>query len=177
MPKCCEWLLWDGPIPTNPGHEDGILHPQFALTMPLPGRGKGKGKGKGKGTGKASGPAPGGSEEGQWAFGRAPTPCVPAEDQPDWPNQVNRFLVPCRGNPDKHWVRKARGISLGMLFFLHGEHWTASGLYNFYLSCRVLAVKQTFTAGRMAQYTRQMKQQEAASGGLSYFASMSTHRS
>ena len=85
-------------------------------------------------------PAPGGPES--WSFGYGHTHSYSCEDMPDWENQVNRFLVPCRHNYKQHWLRQARGISLGKLFFHHGKTWSVRALYEFYRSCRVLALKK-----------------------------------
>lgn len=118
-----------------------------------------KGKGKGKTQGKASKAAPGASNPQafpelksveaskmeQWSFGYCLTAKVARPDRPDWKNQVNRFLVPCVDNPDKHWLRSAKGISLGQLFWVSGIKWSAKSIYTFYMSCRVLALKQTRT--------------------------------
>jgi hypothetical protein len=89
------------------------------------------------------------------------------DDAPDWANQLNRFLTPCKNNDAKHWFRRAKGISLGQLFYHHGDNWSSSGLYAFYKSCRVLAVKQKYTQGAAAQYTPFMKHLEIDSLSLS----------
>ena len=139
LPKSTEWVLKGTPIPKYDGMDnDGIHHKQFDLRPRVLMDNKG-GKNGGKGKDKSSRPAPGGPES--WSFGYACTPSASIEDRPDWKNQVNRFLVPCKHNPDKHWLRRARGISLGKLFIHHGKTWSARTLYEFYLSNRVLALK------------------------------------
>ena len=132
LPKSTEWVLKGTPIPKYDGMDnDGIHHKQFDVRL----------RNGGKGKDKSSRPAPGGPES-SWSFGYDCTPSASIEDRPDWENQVNRFLVPCKHNPDKHWLRRARGISLGKLFIHHGKTWSARTLYEFYLSNRVLALKR-----------------------------------
>ena len=127
------------PVPEWDGmDDDGIHHKQFDLRPRVLMDNKG-GKNGGKGKDKSSGPAPGGPES--WSFGYACTPLVSYENRPDWKNQVNRFLVPCEQNPYKHWIRRAKGISLGQLFIHHGKTWSANSLYKFYLGCPVLGLE------------------------------------
>ena len=122
-------------------------------------RGGGRGQG-GKGRGH-------GDVVDGWIFGRTPIAgVVRRDDTPDWANQCNRFLTPCKNNDAKRWLRRAMGISLGQLFYPHGDIWSSSGLYAFYKSCRVLAVKQKFTQGVASQYTPFAKKLESDSLSL-----------
>ena len=139
LPNSTEWVLIDEPLPERDGRDDGVHNAQFDLGPGVPTDNKGGKKG-GKGKGKSSVP-PGPAPKSR-SCGWVPTPPCHYLDRPDWKKQVNRFLVPCEQNPDKHWIRQARGFSLGQLFILHGMDWSANSLYRFYLSCPVLALKQ-----------------------------------
>jgi hypothetical protein len=59
---------------------------------------------------------------------------------------------------DWHWVRHCKCLSLGMLFhFCPG--WTADTLYNYYLSLRVVVLKQRLSQSKMAVYSRALQSQ------------------
>ena len=168
VPKSSHWELVSSPLPEGGKggkNNTGIYFPQFELRQ---GVSKGKGQGKTQGNRKGKGAAPGApdlkspqhfpdlksdedSKMERWSFGYCLTKKVAKPDRPNWQNQVNRFLVPCVDNPDKHWLRSARGISLGMLFFVCGIKWSAKSIYMFYMSCRVLALKQGRTKSTGAQ--------------------------
>jgi len=171
VPKTSEWVLMHFPVPDPgaKGAETSIYFTQFELR---PRQGECR-----KTRGKARKPLPapggtnvkGGSDDGteleQWSFGFSFVSRVPYYNKPDWPNQINRFLVPCCENPQKHWVRQAKGISLGQLFWHHGHRWSAKSLYMFYQSCRVLALKQTRTksSGAVLWSKYELKQRVAGS--------------
>ena len=165
MPNSCQWMLLLAAPPALGGSEQSICCSQFAL-RPAPGGQKGKGRGK-----MSCSHGPNSTEELQsspWALGReAVVGQVAPQDEPAWDHQFNRFVVPCRSNPQRHWHRTARGISLGKLFYLQGVQWTSHGLYEFYKSCRVLALKQKFTVGALSKYSRRMQQQELQRPSLS----------
>ena len=61
-------------------------------------------------------------QSSQWALGReAVTGQVARQDQPAWDHQCNRFVVPCRSNPQRHWGHDRKGHQLGETFLLAGS--------------------------------------------------------
>jgi hypothetical protein len=64
---------------------------------------------------------------------------------PDWGNQTQRIICPCISTELYEWRRCARVSTLGELFFLLGEEWPASTIYQFYRTLRVIALKRRKT--------------------------------
>ena len=60
----------------------------------------------------------------------------------DWLRQTFRVLAPCKGTKDFQWVRTGAVISLGQLFLVLGETFTAAEIYQFYRTLRIVAVKR-----------------------------------
>ncbi len=62
--------------------------------------------------------------------------------RPDFPNQLNRLVVPCQGTRFYCWVRSGRVISLGELFLqMHGQ-FNARQIYDLYLHLDIVAIKR-----------------------------------
>ena len=61
---------------------------------------------------------------------------------PDWEHQVLRFIVPCKQMPTMHWRRVCQCITLGRLFGMLGEEYSADVLYHFYRTRRILVAKK-----------------------------------
>jgi hypothetical protein len=61
---------------------------------------------------------------------------------PDWDNQVLRSIVPCKQMPTMHWRRLCQCITLGRLFGMLGEDYSADVLYHFYRTRRILVAKK-----------------------------------
>ena len=62
--------------------------------------------------------------------------------RPDFPNQLNRLVVPCKGTPYYCWVRSGRVISLGELFLQMHGHCTAHEIYELYLHLDIVSIKR-----------------------------------
>ena len=60
----------------------------------------------------------------------------------DWLRQTFRALAPCKGTKDFQWVRTGAVTSLGQLFLVLGETFTAAEIYQFYRTLRIVAVKR-----------------------------------
>ena len=62
---------------------------------------------------------------------------------PDWTKQVTRITCPCM-DPDcgYEWARDGMVMTLGELFMVLGKKHTASQIYAFYRTLRIVAVKQ-----------------------------------
>ena len=60
---------------------------------------------------------------------------------PDWKKQVLRCAVPCINISKFHWRRVCHCISLGRLFGLLGQEFTADVLYHFYRTRRIVVSK------------------------------------
>jgi hypothetical protein len=61
---------------------------------------------------------------------------------PDWENQVLRSIVPCKRMPTMHWRRVCQCITLGRLFGMLGQYYSADVLYHFYRTRRILVAKK-----------------------------------
>ncbi len=61
---------------------------------------------------------------------------------PDWGNQVLRSIVPCKQMPTMHWRRVCQCITLGRLFGMLGQDYSADVLYHFYRTRRILVAKK-----------------------------------
>ena len=69
---------------------------------------------------------------------------------PAWDEQTNRVLVPCKNADEWQWHRSGPVITLGELFMALGKNYTASAIYNFYRTCRLVVIKK----GKHAQSNR-----------------------
>ena len=61
---------------------------------------------------------------------------------PDWENPVLRSIVPCKRMPTMHWRRVCQCITLGRLFGMLGQYYSADVLYHFYRTRRILVAKK-----------------------------------
>ena len=62
--------------------------------------------------------------------------------RPDFPNQLNRLVVPCKGTPYYCWVRSGRVISLGELFLQMHTDYNAHEIYELYLHLDIVSIKR-----------------------------------
>jgi hypothetical protein len=60
---------------------------------------------------------------------------------PEWKDQVLRSIVPCRQMPTMHWRRVCQCITLGRLFGMLGQDYSADVLYHFYRTRRIVVAK------------------------------------
>ena len=60
---------------------------------------------------------------------------------PYWEQQTLRSVVPCRGTQQVHWRRSCRCITLGRLFGMLGQDFTAAVLYKFYRTRRIVVAR------------------------------------
>ena len=65
-----------------------------------------------------------------------------ADLSPDWGRQRYRVLVPCVGTEKYQWHRTGQVVALGELFMALGQTCTASAIYSFYRTCRVVVLKR-----------------------------------
>jgi hypothetical protein len=66
---------------------------------------------------------------------------------------------------DWHWVRSCKCLTLGMLFH-YACDWCAHTLYDYYLTLRVVVVKQRASTSRMASFNRLVMTRELDSVAL-----------
>ena len=69
---------------------------------------------------------------------------------PAWEEQTNRVLVPCKIAEQWQWHRAGPVITLGELFLALGQSYTASAIYSFYRTLRLVVLKR----GKQAQRSR-----------------------
>ena len=62
--------------------------------------------------------------------------------QPNWCKQTLRCLVPCRRTNSYHWRRACSCITLGRLFGVLGQAYSADAIYHFYRTRRIVVAKQ-----------------------------------
>ena len=60
----------------------------------------------------------------------------------DWERQRYRVIVPCVGTQNYQWHRTGQVAALGELFMALGKKWTASAIYAFYRTLRVVVLKR-----------------------------------
>ena len=68
--------------------------------------------------------------------------------RPDFPNQLNRLVVPCQGTRFYCWVRSGRVISLGELFLQMHTDYNARDIYELYLHLEIVSVKRKKPASK-----------------------------
>ncbi len=151
---CKETIAWHqkpGPCPDMPsiGGPADWQNEQF-LCYPKPVQSGLRKRGKGqKGQPLAAPAHPPATPGGKWEFGKIPLAYnsrLPYPDAtPDWGNQRHRFYCPAAQPLAEvcHFERQAHATNLGMLFAVLGKRFDADTIYQYYLSQRVLAVKQT----------------------------------
>ena len=61
--------------------------------------------------------------------------------QPDWDKQVHLCVVPCKGSVACHWRRQTICSTLGDMFKALGTHHSASEIYYFYKTRKIVARK------------------------------------
>ena len=61
--------------------------------------------------------------------------------QPDWDKQVYFCVVPCKASVSYHWRRWTLCSTLGDMFMSLGVYYTASEIYDFYRTRRIVARK------------------------------------
>ena len=61
---------------------------------------------------------------------------------PEWKQQTLRCLVPCRRTNSYHWRRACSCITLGRLFGVLGQAYSADAIYHFYRTRRIVVAKQ-----------------------------------
>ena len=65
-----------------------------------------------------------------------------ADLMPHWHKQRYRVIVPCVGTKKYQWHRTGQVVALGELFMALGQTCTASAIYSFYRTCRVVVLKR-----------------------------------
>ena len=70
---------------------------------------------------------------------------------PLWSEQQHRFYVPCTGVKEFHWERRCKCTTLGMLFRALGRAFTASCIYYYYLTRRLVVVKHSPMGSKLKQ--------------------------
>ena len=68
--------------------------------------------------------------------------------RPNFPKQLNRLVVPCKGTPYYCWVRSGRVISLGELFLQMHTDYNARDIYELYLHLEIVSVKRKKPASK-----------------------------
>ena len=58
---------------------------------------------------------------------------------PDWVAQTLRTVVPCVGTDAYEWRRTGQVVTLGTFFLALGRKWSASSIYYFYRTLRIVA--------------------------------------
>ena len=66
----------------------------------------------------------------------------PTDLHPNWSKQTLRCLVPCRRTDSYHWRRACSCITLGRLFGVLGQAYSADAIYHFYRTRRIVVAKQ-----------------------------------
>ena len=72
---------------------------------------------------------------------------------PDWKAQRNRCMVPCPSADTHEWLRAGPVITLGELFLLLGDDYTAKDIDAFYRACRLVSLKRPKDSARVATAT------------------------
>ncbi len=69
---------------------------------------------------------------------------------PDWRGQQCRVVVNCVGTTQWEWRRIGLVVTLGELFLLLGQDWTAAAIYSLYRALRIVALKRRKTSSASA---------------------------
>ena len=161
-PNLSEWYLAEGAVPAIADTLSCWGEQFLCLPTTLVPQGKGAGKSRHRQP-LAAVPQPviaqGNNIVQRWEFGQRPVwddEIKPAADvgarikrmgrsmglHPDWENQVLRSIVPCKQMPTMHWRRVCQCITLGRLFGMLGQDYSADVLYHFYRTRRILVAKK-----------------------------------
>ncbi len=161
-PNLSEWYLAEGAVPAIADTLSCWSEQFLCLPTTLVPQGKGAGKSRHRQP-LAAVPQPviaqGNNIVQRWEFGQRPVwddEIKLAADvgarikrmgrsmalHPDWENQVLRSIVPCKQMPTMHWRRVCQCITLGRLFGMLGEEYSADVLYHFYRTRRILVAKK-----------------------------------
>ena len=66
----------------------------------------------------------------------------PSDYEPDWSQQRNRCVVPCKNAVEYEWVRTGPVVTLGELFLRLGRDFSCRKIYGFFRTLRLVAVKR-----------------------------------
>ncbi len=161
-PNLSEWYLAEGAVPAIADTLSCWSEQFLCLPATLVPQGKGAGKSRHRQP-LAAVPQPviaqGNNIVQRWEFGQRPVwddEIKLAADvgarikrmgrsmalRPDWENQVLRSIVPCKQMPTMHWRRVCQCITLGRLFGMLGQDYSADVLYHFYRTRRIVVAKK-----------------------------------